>query len=347
MTLNETNQKMIDAIARKAELVCPGALALIGVYGSVCTGDVHSKSDLDLLLLVNDETGRKLCDGFILDDGQIGYDIYCTDWKMLEEEAGCKHAHLSKLMDSEIVYVGDPAAVERISRLRREAGEILNSEKRFLCVDTIVDEAKRVYADAMMSDTIAQTRTLSASCISLLLDAVMLENGQYFRRGVKRTFEELEGLRIPSRFIDYIYDVVKASQITGVKDALTKLLKSVITFVKRTRDKETPSADNLSGTYEEMVSNWRNKMAEAAARSDVFSSFMNLASLQTMLDEIAEDVSIGRFPIMEKYDPDDLSKNIEVFDGALDTYLKEYAAVGIQPKHFADVDEFVDCYLQG
>lgn len=35
-------------------MVCPGALAMIGVYGSMLTGDVHEKSDLDLLIVIND-----------------------------------------------------------------------------------------------------------------------------------------------------------------------------------------------------------------------------------------------------------------------------------------------------
>ena len=46
--MNNMNQKMIDAAIEKAERVCPGSLALIGVYGSVATGDEYAKSDLDL-----------------------------------------------------------------------------------------------------------------------------------------------------------------------------------------------------------------------------------------------------------------------------------------------------------
>ncbi|WP_289284637.1 hypothetical protein [Parablautia intestinalis] len=34
--------------------------------------------------------------------------------------------------------------------------------------------------------------------------------------------------------------------------------------------------------YEEMYSNWKNKVTEAAGRDDVYSSFMNLLSLQWM-----------------------------------------------------------------
>ena len=40
------NRKIIDAVIRKEQVVCPGAVALIGVYGSFMTGDVHPLSDL-------------------------------------------------------------------------------------------------------------------------------------------------------------------------------------------------------------------------------------------------------------------------------------------------------------
>ena len=56
--LEERNQKIIDAVVKKANTVCPGALALIGIYGSFMTGDFHEKSDLDLLILINDDRHR-------------------------------------------------------------------------------------------------------------------------------------------------------------------------------------------------------------------------------------------------------------------------------------------------
>lgn len=57
--MNNVNQKIIDAIIAKAEKVCPDSLALIGVYGSVATGDEYEKSDLDLLILIQDDEGWK------------------------------------------------------------------------------------------------------------------------------------------------------------------------------------------------------------------------------------------------------------------------------------------------
>lgn len=66
--LEERNRKIVDAIINKAEIVCPGALALIGIYGSFMTGEYNEKSDLDLLILINDDRGWQLGCGFIQDD---------------------------------------------------------------------------------------------------------------------------------------------------------------------------------------------------------------------------------------------------------------------------------------
>ncbi len=49
--LESRNRKIIDAVIRKEQAVCPGSVALIGIYGSFRTGDVHPLSDLDLLIV--------------------------------------------------------------------------------------------------------------------------------------------------------------------------------------------------------------------------------------------------------------------------------------------------------
>ena len=41
--MNHVNQKIINAVIEKAEKICPDSLALIGIYGSVITGDVYEK----------------------------------------------------------------------------------------------------------------------------------------------------------------------------------------------------------------------------------------------------------------------------------------------------------------
>lgn len=71
--MNNVNQKIINAVIEKAEKVCPDSLALIGIYGSVATGDEYEKSDLDLLILIQNDEGWQLGTWFILDDRKVGY----------------------------------------------------------------------------------------------------------------------------------------------------------------------------------------------------------------------------------------------------------------------------------
>lgn len=344
--MNELHQKIIDAIVRKAAAVCPGSLALIGLYGSVATGDTYEKSDLDLLILINDERGWQLADGFILDDTKIGYDLYCTTWGMLESDAECSHAHLAKLMDSPLVYVGDQSAVHRLEQLRKKAAALLVSDKRFEKSQLNLDNAKKAYADCFLTDSIAEIRVCAGAVIYYLLDALMLFHGRYFRRGVKRTFEELGQLTLPFDAESKVMTVIRAESAEAIRAGLTDLLKAVQAHLILPGGKALPGRENLSGTYEEMFSNWRNKMQEAAGNGDLFSSFMNMASLQFMLQDISESVSVAPQNVMEDFDPHNPDKNLKAFDSALENHLAEYEKAGLHPRRFADAAAFLTDYLQ-
>lgn len=344
--MNEINKKIIDAIIKKAEVACPNSLALIGLYGSVATGDTHEKSDLDLMILINDEHGWQLADTFILNDVEIGYDIYCTTWEMLEEDAKCNHAHLSKLLDSPLVYIREQSAVQRLEGLRKKALALLSSDKRYKKAQAAFNNAKKIYADCFLSDSVSQIRTDAGAVIYFLLDAAMLYHGRYFRKGVKRTFEELESLNIPFNMEEKVMNIIRAETNAEIRNGLTDLMKTMQVYLLFSHEKTTPNQDNISGTYEEMFSNWRNKMQEASDRRDLFSSFMNMASFQCMINEIAKNVAVNEFEIMNSFDPRNPEKNLKIFDNTLDRYLEEYCKAGISPKCFANVNDFLVNYLE-
>ena len=339
-----TNQKIINAIIKKANKVCPESLALIGIYGSVATGDVYEKSDLDLLILIQNDEGWKLGAGFILDDKEVGYDIYCTNWNGLRYDAECHHAHISKLMDSQIVYVNNQEAYQELLQLRRQAKKFLESEERFQRVNELVNKAKTSYANACLYDELGQVRLEAFGVIHYLLDAVMLYHGRYFKRGVKRTFEELATLPLDDMFTDTVRKIVASKDIFELRELLKILILYTASHTRREKPKSEAS-DNLAGTYEEMYSNWRNKVEEAAENDDAFASFANMCNLHLMFKEISEEVEIGTFDIMDAYSSDSLEDNIRTFDGYLQKYEEVYARAGINVKRFADVDEFVAYYL--
>ena len=305
--MNEMNRTMIDAIIKKADALCPDSLAMIGVYGSVITGDEYEKSDLDLLILINDEKGQVLADGFILDDIDIGYDIYCTSWDMLENDAQCDHAHLSKLIDSKIVYCKDKSALKRLDEIRRKAAELLASDRRFEKADKAYSDAKKLLAEVYLTQSVSKARSCAGAAITFIENAVMLYNGQYFRKGTKRTLDELKQLGLPFDMEARILAVIQAETVEKIRAELTEVFVLTNGYLQVPKKKERPSAQNLRGTYEEMYSNWKNKMAEAADRDNVYSSFMNLLSLQYMFHEITECIAVDGFEIMDKFNP----KNLE------------------------------------
>lgn len=339
------NQKIIDAVIEKAEKVCPDSLALLGVYGSAATGDVHEKSDLDLLILIQNDEGWQLGTGFILDDLKIGYDIYCTNWDGLKYDADCHHAKISKLMDSKIVYIKNQEAYDEFVKLREQAKLFLESKERFQRVKELVDKAKISYADSYLHEELGQIRMDAYEMMHYLSDAIMIYHGSYFKRGLKRTFEELEKLPISDEFSSILKKVVVSKEISELRELLKSLLRCTESYISQEKQKKEPD-QGLAGTYEEMYSNWRNKVAEAADHQDVFSSFMNMCGLQGMLSDLSEDIEMEPYNIMEEYHPDCLGDNLKLFDATLQKYEEIYNKAGIKIKHFSDVDEFVKTYLE-
>ena len=342
--MNDRNEKIINAIIKKADALCPDSLALIGVYGSVATRDEYEKSDLDLMVLINDENGQILADGFILDDVDIGYDIYCTSWDMLENDAQCDHAHLSKLIDSKIVYCKDKSALKRLDEIRRKAAELLASDRRFEKADKAYSDAKKLLAEVYLTQSVSKARSCAGAAITFIENAVMLYNCQYFRKGTKRTLDELKQLGLPFDMEARILAVIQAETVEKIRAELTEVFVLTNGYLQVPKKKERPSAQNLRGTYEEMYSNWKNKMAEAAGRNDMYSSFMNLLSLQWMFYEIAECIAVDGFEIMDKFNPKNLEENVDVFNQALNKYLAEYEKVGIRPRHFESMTEYAEDY---
>lgn len=343
--MNDVNQKILDAVIAKAKNSFPDSIELIGIYGSVATGDAYAKSDLDLLIVTQNEEGRKLSTGFILEDIGVGYDIYCMNWDALRYDAECHHAYLARLMDSQIVYVKTPDSYAKLCDLREQAKLLLQSDNRLERVTQLLEKAKVCFANAYLDDTIGKVRLDAYGVIYHLLDAVMIYHGKYFKLGIKRTFEELSALPLDEEFPRTIQAIAASENAGQIRDLLKTLLFYTEAHMSREVPKELPSP-NLAGTYEEMYSNWRNKVADAADRDDVFASFMNLCSLQWMLTEIASAVEIGDYDILNDYDPHSLTRNLELYDSCLQRYEDVYHAAHIQAKRFSNVDEFITDYLK-
>lgn len=353
INLEERNQKVIEAVIKKANTACPGALALIGINGSFMTGDYYEKSDLDLLIVIHDDRGWQLGCTFIQDDLQVGHDIYCVTWEELENHARYEHPNISKLMDAKIVYCADAKDRERLDKLREKAKDILEgafSEDDYAKAEKLLKEAEHCYTLAMISEQRADVLEGAGGAIYYIENAVAMLNKQYFHYGVKRAYEELSAMENrPEKLCDMIDDIISAKSITDVQKYLTALMKATravfgkvkATFTVR---KKTPDEETISGTYEEMYSNWRNKMHAAAKAGNRHLAFMSLISANAMFSEIDSEVDIDRYNVLEGFDAQDLHRTAEAYDNIINDYLKEYRKAGIEVKHYSDVDAFAREY---
>ena len=330
--MQQRNQKLIHAIIEKANRDYPGALAIIGIYGSFLTGDVHEKSDLDLMILINDDRGYNLARTFILEDEEIGHDLYCTTWDALESDAKFTHPHISKLMESRIVYCADDGFRMRLEALRQKA---MTADTRHAAEETFVN-AQRFYANAMLAEEISDIRFHAGAVIHYVKDAVALLNHRYFKLGTRRVFEEIEAMECRPKNLRGLVDaVVCAANAEDLKTALTCLLKSV----KPLFEAPKPSAEIFPGTYEEMFSNWRNKMYLAAQTGNTYLAFDSMGGLNQMLADLGFSMDV-----LSRFDPNDLAASAKAYDAILAEYRKEYDKAGIAVESYPDVDAFIKEY---
>ena len=196
-----------------------------------------------------------------------------------------------------------------------------------------------------MAESIGPARVSACYMIDDLTGAWMLHNGRYFKYGTKRLFEELAKLPDSEPMICKIQEIAQARDQNALQTACVELLRMAQTLMQKKEPKRMPSAD-LAGTYEEMYSNWRNKVELAAKTRDAFYSFANLCGVHGMLADITQGYDLPEQNVMGEYDPDHSDQNVALFDHHLQLYEQAYEKAGICVKRYADIDEFVTKYLQ-
>lgn len=348
------NQKIIDAVIEKANRVCPGSLALIGIYGSFQTGDFYEKSDLDLLVLINDDKGWQLGCTFIQDDLEVGHDIYCTTWENLQNDSLYNNPNISKLMDSKIVYYADEKYIEKLEALRKKVNDILLaplSREDYIKAESTMKEAEHFYLAAMLAEDISDIWVQAGYTIYYVENAIAMLNKKYFHYGTKRAYEELELMeKKPDKLCEMIEGVLSGNSCEQIKKSLTLLIQETMRVFKKTDaallvHKKPVTADSIRGTYEEMFSNWRNKMYAASDKDNRHLAFMSMISLNAMISELGDETEIDGYDVFAGYDPHNLRQTAQAFDDLTNEYLKEYRKVNLQAERYRDIDAFITQYL--
>lgn len=340
------NKKIIQAIIKKADSVCPGSIALIGIAGSFCSGDIHEKSDLDLCIVSNDDDARKVELCFIV--GDVAFDIYCTPWDKLEKMSEYSSPYVTKLLKLNIVYCSNLKYKRKYMKLRAKVIDKL--KKQYSTEDNnnagkYISEASVDYTNLMLSDKYSECKYLSGRLLINVEHSLYLFNKSYVKRGTKRIPEEIFAMkRLPNNFQNLYLDCIKSKTVNEIKATSSKLMKEVILFANQMKNrvvsKKKITKKDLVGTYEEIYSNWRNKMYYAAQNNDWYLSFMTSVSCQEFYNEMHSRHHIDRIDLFKNFSVNDLAYNAKAFDNALKKYRNNYEKLALKVKYYKDLDEF-------
>jgi hypothetical protein len=344
--LEERNNRIIQAIIKKAENVCPGSIALIGIAGSFHSGDIFEKSDLDLCIVMNDENAKKIESSFII--GDIAFDIYCTAWNRLENMSEYNNPYVTKLLELSIVYYSDKKYKQKYMKLRSKVKNKL--KQKFTIKDKdkaekFVNEAYKEYSNLMLSSKYAECKYATAKLLINIEYAIYMYNKAYVKRGIKRIPEDIVKMKnLPTNFHRLYWNCIKAKKVQEMKKTSTKLMKEVKNFAKQMKDRVTSKKKitkaAIIDTYEEIHSNWKNKMYHAADNNDAYLSLMTAVSCQEFYNEMHEEYHIDKIDLIKNISVDDLTLSAKAFDNAMKKYKKNYDKLNIKVKHYKDLDEF-------
>jgi len=352
---NENTEKLISRNRQIIEAVIQKGgkdIALIGITGSFQTGEYHEKSDLDLMIVANSGKSANISSCFVMDD--VGFDLYNTSWARLEEMANYENTFVSKLMDADICYCPDPENKKRYMELRKKLDETLKkplSLKTYIRAGKALDEALTQYSKLMLNNEKGECRYYEASVLYDIKNIMCFLNNTYFKKGVKDHINEMREMKEqPADFIDQFNNAVNAKTVRQMKNTATTVLKSVKDLYeekgKQFEEKRDLTKEALNGSYEEIWSNWKNKVYKAAEDNDVHTALMSgMMCQQFYNEEMYEEYRMDRIQLMKEFDPNKLEGFAKAFDKAMNKYRKEYDKVGLKVRKYKDIEEFKKDYL--
>jgi len=348
----DKNQKIIDMVVEKAKTKYPEDVDLIGLTGSFATGDFYEKSDLDLVIIINNDRGWGVSYTFILDD--VGYDIYCTSWESgIKGQSNLDSVMISGLVDLQIVYVAKPEYMDKFNLYKQRSLDILNEPIGERCLNRAsksIDIAKQNYADMILLDDLGKVRYSSYEVVYNLIEAITHINNTYIKRGIKRIFKGiLEYEYIPENFEEIYLSIIDAVSVEEIKETTTELLKNTIKLFGFATEKffSKPKAtyDNLKGTYEELWSNYMNKVIDSIDSGNKSYAYNVAMDAQNFLNEMSMEFGTQNIDIARDFNSSDLHRFKDAFLKATDNYLNEYKKVGRTVERFDSFEDLYDKYM--
>lgn len=352
--LQEKNKKIIEEVIRKIESTCPNAVDMVAICGSFASGDYHEKSDLDLLIIKNSDEADKISTSFILDD--IGYDIYTRSWDDLKNASKYENPYVAKLKQVDIVYTRNNDVNEKYKELQADLNDNMNNKE--LVKENISKNFSKIlgnYNDILNCDNISNAYKILGSFMYNLENIIYLLNGKYVEHGTKNIPVEIVKMNnVPRDVVSGYLKLPECTSTYEIIDRMFEIEKSLETFLKdkgikvdfteeekeKVEKKELKSED-LTGSFEELYSNYYNKLKYSSETSNRYLSFRTMLDAQRFYDEYSDRYDIEPIDLIGKYNPNNLEENHKSFVSSLQIWKDLYDSFY---KNINIIDNIKDLY---
>ena len=334
----ERNNKIINEVLKKIERTCPNSVDMVAIGGSFSSGDYTEKSDLDIVIIRNSDDAINISKCFIMDD--IGYDIYTHSWEDFIRMSSYRNPYVSKLKQLDIIYTRNQDVKDKYKKLQADLNDNMCNDLLLKNnISNLFSKVSKNYSDLLSSNTQKESYMSLGTFIENVENIIYLMNKTYIGHGVKRIPLDILNMKdLPKNFAKNYYRLFNCADEHEISDVMSDVYKSLEKYIldheieikmrsdfsKRDIDKPEILSSDLTGSFEELYSNYYNKLKYAYENNDIFLSFRSLAGAQKFYDYFNDNYDINEIDIISKYSPNDLKQNFDIFVNSLKEWKKLY-----------------------
>ncbi len=336
--LFDRNNKIINEVLDMIGRTCPNSVDMVAIGGSFASGDYHEKSDLDIVIIRNNDDAVNIHKCFIMDG--IGYDIYSRSWDDFKIMTRYIDPYVTKLKQLDIIYTRNSEVVEKYKEYQADLNDNMNNELLIKNnVSNLFSKVIKSYSDSLSGNTKKEIYKSLGSFIENTENIIYLINRKYIEHGVKGIPLDIINMKdLPKNFIknyQRLFDCINEQEISNVLEETYNSMEQYLKehnidikmrteFNKRNIDKPEISSSDLTGTFEELYSNYYNKLKFAYETNNKFLSFRSLVDAQKFYDYFYDNYDINEIDIISKYNPNDLKQNYDIFVNSLKLWKALY-----------------------
>lgn len=346
-SIDSRNNILIRWLVELIEKEYRGHIDFVGMTGS-CAADKEDKySDLDLVIIANDNAERTIGECFIADwdDIRIGYDFYTVSWKRVEGMLGSTWA--SHILDVVPLWYEDESVKLRWMGLVNRQQEIMDAPlgmEQVAVSENSLKNAKQMLADIFLTQDPKWAKNQLSGMLLELTDVICVLNNTYYKYGIKDRILEIEQMETPEDFVALWHEAMNADQMEEIRRMAVKVCRITEEFwnlkkqtVMQPKLEELCSrSEVIDGWYEELFSNYKNKVVRLLETQDMETACTVSFCIQNFLQELEANTGMPMPVLYRDLDINNLAALGEGFERVEQEIAEEYRRRGL----VVDVREF-------